>query len=92
MSDSKRKSDPVAGLDWRAFTPEDSPRTLPDMMDDPLHRALTTADLGVGDVAYDFELPVYDFSDGTRRATGESFHLQQAAQARPVALVFGSYT
>ena len=62
------------------------------MMADPVHRALATADLVEGDPAYDFELPVFDFSDGTRRETGERFHLQQVAKARPVALVFGSYT
>jgi hypothetical protein len=81
-----------AGFDWRAFTPEDSPRTLPDILADPVHRDLATAKLGPGDPAFDFDLPLYDFSDGTRVATGRRFRLQSAAAARPVALVFGSYT
>jgi hypothetical protein len=81
-----------AGLDWRTFTPEDSPRTLPDVMADPLHQDLSTAKLATGDPAFDFELPVYDFSNGTRVETGRTFQLQSVAANRPVALVFGSYT
>lgn len=79
-------------FDWKALTPEDSPKGLPDVMADPLHRDLSTAKLDEGDVAYDFELPLCDFSDGTERVTGETFCLSRAAAERPVALIFGSYT
>ncbi len=82
----------AAGSDWRAFTPEDSPTGLPDVMADPVHQDLSTAKLVPDDSAYDIELPVYDFSDGTERATGKTFELQELAQERPVALIFGSYT
>jgi hypothetical protein len=80
------------GFDWRAFTPEDSPRTPMDVMADPVTQDLATAKLATGDAAADFELPVYDFSDGTERATGATFRLSEAARQRPVALIFGSYT
>jgi len=39
-----------------------------------------------------FDLPLYDFSDGTRVETGRNFQLQAVAANRPVALIFGSYT
>ena len=81
-----------SGFDWRSFTPDDSPKTPMDVFDDPVARDLATPDLAVGDQAFDFELPVHDFRDGTRVDTGRSFHLAEAAAARPVALVFGSYT
>jgi hypothetical protein len=61
-------------------------------MADPLHRDLSTAKLAPGDPACDFERPLFDFRDGTGRATGESFRLSRAAARRPVALIFGSYT
>ena len=80
------------GFDWRALTPEDSPKTPVDVLNDPRHQALATPDLATGDVAFDFELPVSDFSDGTERATGETFHLLGEAQEQPVAMIFGSYT
>ena len=81
-----------ADFDWKAFTPEDSPKGLPDVMADPRHQDLATAKLGAGDRAHDFNLPVCDFSEGAERSTGERFHLQGAARERPVALIFGSYT
>ena len=90
MSDTDGKL--PGGLDWRAFTPEDSPRTPMDVMADPVHRDLATAKLAKGDPAFDFDLPVYDFSDGTRVETDHTLHLQGVAAERPVALVFGSYT
>ena len=77
---------------WRAFTPEDSPKTPLDTMKDPALRDLATPKLSVGDLAFDIELPVYDFSDGSERLTGETFHLSEIARDRPVALIFGSYT
>ena len=83
---------PEGGFNWRAFTPDDSPKTPMDVMADPLHQSLATPDLAAGDPAFDFDLPVYDFSDGTERPTGACYHLREAALAKPVALIFGSYT
>ncbi len=80
------------GFDWRAVTPEDSPKTPMDVMDDPAHTRLATTELQVGEEAYDFTSPVYDFSDGTEKSTGEHFHLAEVARKKPVALIFGSYT
>ena len=90
MSDETQKLPP--GFDWKAMTPDDSPKGLPDVMADPLHQDLSTAKLEEGDPAHDFELPLRDFSDGAERSTGETFHLKKAASERPVALIFGSYT
>lgn len=80
------------GFDWRAFTPEDSPKTPIDVMADPVHKDLASADIAVGDIAYDFSSVIYDFSDGTEINTGQFFHLSEAVKAKPVALIFGSYT
>ena len=80
------------GFDWRSITPEDSPKTPADVLADPMMRRLGTPDVVQGGEAFDFERPLYDFSDGTERATGESFRLLDAAAQRPVALIFGSYT
>jgi hypothetical protein len=80
----------AGGFDWRSFTPEDSPKGLPDVVAEMAH--LSNADLETGDLAFDFELPVFDFSDGTRRASGATFKLSVASAERPVALIFGSYT
>ncbi len=79
-------------FDWRAITPEDSPKTPMDVMSDPIHRALSTPDLAVGDETYDFESVVYDYSDGSEKRTGEMFHLAEITREKPVALIFGSYT
>ena len=81
-----------ASFDWKAFTPEDSPITPPELMADPAVQDLATAKLSVGDPAFDFALPVYDFSSGVRVETGRSFALGEAAAEQPVALIFGSYT
>jgi hypothetical protein len=89
MSEEKRLP---PGFDWKTITPDDSPKGLPDVMADPLHRDLSTAKLEEGDPAHDFELPLCDFSEGRECATGETFHLTKAAASRPVALIFGSYT
>lgn len=80
------------GFDWKALTPEDSPKGLPDVMADPVHQDLSTPKLAEGDCAFDFALPLYDFSDGSERPTGETFQLSKVAAERPVALIFGSYT
>ena len=80
------------GMDWKSFTPDDSPKTPMDVLSDPIRQDLATPDLAVGDPAYDFELPVYDFSTGGKRVSERNFHLASEACKRPVALVFGSYT
>lgn len=83
---------PEMKFDWKSITPEDSPKTPADLERDPEMRDLSTANLAEGDEAFDFDLPVYDFSEGNERLTGETFHLSEVARDRPVALVFGSYT
>lgn len=84
--------DRTRGFDWRAFTPDDSPKTPKDLFTDPAVVDLGQAKLAEGEPAEGFRLPVYDFSDGTRQETGESFDLLELAVERPVALIFGSYT
>ncbi len=79
-------------FDWRAFTPEDSPKTPMDVMADPKHRDLATASLAPGDQAHDFSRALYDFADGAQRDTGNTFNLLASAKEQPVALIFGSYT
>lgn len=91
MAESRARQLPP-GFDWRAFTPEDSPKTPMDVMADPKHADLATAKLAVGDPAYDFESVVYDYSDGTAKDTGRRFRLLEVAREKPVALIFGSYT
>lgn len=68
----------------RRMAPPDSPLGLPDVDASPLYRDLSTAKVGVGDEALDFELPVLE-GEGTVR-------LSSFRGVRPVALVFGSYT
>ncbi len=77
---------------WRAFTPDDSPKTPEDTLNDPAIRDLATPKLAVGDPAYDFDLAVFDFSDGSKQTTDRRFCLSERSAARPVALIFGSYT
>lgn len=81
-----------AGLDWKAITPEDSPKTPLDTFADPKLLDLATAKLSVGDPAYDFKSRIYDYSDGVERDTGRFFHLATVTKEKPVALIFGSYT
>ena len=92
MADEKPRTGLPDDIDWRAFTPDDSPRTPQDLFSDPAVQDLAAAKLAVGDPAEDFELPVLDFSDGSGRPTGQVFQLRKVAAERPVALVFGSYT
>ncbi len=80
------------GFDWRAITPEDSPKTPMDVMADPLRTDLATATLQVGDTAYNFTSRIYDYSDGTEKVTSNMFDLAAIAKEKPVALIFGSYT
>ena len=80
------------GVDWRAFTPEDSPKTPMDVMSDPMMAALSTPQVAAGQPAHDFTREVYDFSEGRQIATGRRFNLLDATREKPVALIFGSYT
>ena len=90
QDEQKRKL--LESFDWRSITPKDSPVTLPEHLADPTVQDLATAKLALGDPAVDFSLPLYDFSDGVEVETGETFSLLTAAESRPVALIFGSYT
>ena len=74
------------------ITPEDSAMTYAEAHAQQRTMRLRTADVVAGDLAPDFELPVFDFSTGTRVETGDVFSLQTVAANTPVALVFGSYT
>ena len=76
----------------RAITPDHSAKTAQEVHGEERNIRLRSADVAAGDVAPDFDLALYDFSDGTRVETGETFHLQSEAANTPVALVFGSYT
>ncbi len=80
------------GFDWKSFTPDDSPRTPDDLFADPKVVDLSSATVEEHGPAFDFALPVFDFSDGTKRETGHAFHLSEVTANRPVALIFGSYT
>ena len=73
-------------------TPADSPLTMEQALASPLYVDLRTPKLAVGDPAFEFTLPRFDFADGVRRGTGETARLSDYAGVRPVALVFGSYT
>ena len=73
-------------------TPGDSPLTLKTLMSREDYRDLSTPKLSAGDVAFDFELPRYDFSEGTAVATGATVRLSSFRSLKPVALIFGSYT
>ena len=67
-------------------TPSDSPLTLGDVMSSPFYGKLMTPELGPGDPAFPFDLPLLDGGDRVR------LRLADFAGERPVALVFGSYT
>ncbi len=75
-----------------AVTADNSAKTAKQVHGEERSIRLKTPDVTTGDVAPDFDLPIYDFSSGTRVETPETFHLQSAAANTPVALVFGSYT
>jgi hypothetical protein len=68
----------------RANAPADSPLTLQDVLASEDYRNLMTATVAVGDLAPDFELPPL--------GGGAAVRLSSLLAARPVALVFGSYT
>ena len=80
------------GFDWKAFTPDDSPMTPLDLWESERHQDLTNASVEAGGPAFPFTLPLFDFSSGTKVATGETFDLIAASKDKPVALIFGSYT
>jgi hypothetical protein len=71
-------------------TPADSPLTLEQAMSSPLYRRLMDPELAPGGPAFPFELPLLD--PETHRPSGQRVRLADFAGARPVALVFGSYT
>jgi hypothetical protein len=73
-------------------TPDDSPLTLKTLIRREDYRDLSTAKLSEGDMAFDFELPQYDFSDGTAVSSGTTVRLSEFRSVKPVALIFGSYT
>ena len=85
-------NNPLEDFNWRAITPADSPLTPLDLAADKRARDLSTPKLREGDLAFNFDLPLYDFADGAEKATGERFHLAPITQQKPVALIFGSYT
>lgn len=68
----------------RGNAPADSPLTLQDVLASEDYRNLMTAKVAVGDPAPDFELPRLDGRAEVR--------LSSLLAARPVALIFGSYT
>jgi hypothetical protein len=90
MGDETRKM--PEGFDWRAFTPEDSPKTPMDVHAEPLHQKLATAEVQQGEPAYFFNRPIFDFTSGTKVETGSIFDLGERSKTKPVALIFGSYT
>ena len=65
-------------------TPADSPLTLGDVMSSPVYGRLMTPQLAPGEPAFPFDLPLLD--------GGGRVRLADFAGARPVALVYGSYT
>ena len=75
-----------------AITPADSAMTRDEVHALERTKRLQSPDVGEGDLAPDFDLPIYDFSTGTRRESSARFHLQEVAANTPVALIFGSYT
>ena len=79
-------------FDWKAFTPDDSPRTPMDVLADPVHQNLATASVQPGAPAFGFRRPLFDFSTGRRVDAGGDFDLLEIAREKPVALIFGSYT
>ena len=85
-------SDPKVHELLAEFTPEESAMTAAEYLTNARIARLRTPDVGPGELAPDFDLPLYDFSGGLRVDTGQSFHLQEVASNTPVALVFGSYT
>ena len=46
------EKEPQLKFDWRSITPEDSPKTPMDTMNDPALRDLATPKLSVGDPAF----------------------------------------
>jgi hypothetical protein len=70
-------------------TPADSPLRLTDIRTSPLYRNLGTPAVAVGDAAPVVRLPRLD---AHRRVTAEIVDLGDYLGARPVALIFGSYT
>ena len=51
-NDKDGSSELPAGIDWKAFTPEDSPKTPIDVFADPLHQDLGTPHVATGTSRY----------------------------------------
>jgi hypothetical protein len=75
-----------------ADTPADSPLTMKELIRRADYRELMTPKVAPGQPAFDFELPMHDFSDGGGVATGATVRLSRFRGVQPVALIFGSYT
>ena len=73
-------------------TPADSPLTMKALLRRADYRDLMTPKIAVGQPAFDFELPLYDFSDGTALDRATTVRLSGFRDVQPVALIFGSYT
>ena len=73
-------------------TPADSAKTFAEVFQDTDFIKLAVPTIGEGDTCFDFELPIYDFSSGSRKLTGVTFHLAGVSTSQSVALIFGSYT
>jgi hypothetical protein len=76
-------------MDEVPATPADSPLTMNDVVSSPSYRDLSTPKLAIGDIAFDFTLPLLDLQE---QGTGETVTLSSYREKRPVALIFGSYT
>jgi len=59
-------------------------------MASPFYGDLMSPELGPGDPAYPFDLPLLD--PDSHEPSGQRVRLADLAGQRPVALVFGSYT
>ncbi len=77
---------------YAQITPPDSAKSFQDVRDDIDFIKLARAQLVNGGPCFDFEQPLYGFSDGKFQQTGKTFHLLEACTRQPVVLVFGSYT
>jgi len=77
---------------YAKVTAPESPQTFEEAFSDLEFMKLAIPVVEQGGAAYGFDLPIYDFSTGAKKVTGESFNLAAVAANQPVALIFGSYT
>lgn len=85
-------SDTTESTPYDDVTPADSPKTFADILAEPDFIKLAMPNLVEGDMCFDFELPVHDFSTGQGVVSEKKFHLMSECSNQPVALIFGSYT